>query len=258
MTLLPNGTYFSDYIEFKYNLGNNNVFHVYYSPTNGQSAVNIPINTPNPAIANGSYYTLIDNIITIYTKHFSSFFIDYNPLCVGPDTLILMADEIYKPICELERGDLIKCYHGNMRISDILYTDIKEAKLQNYIIPENEIINGNKLIKPLLITGWHPIMYNNLRVPIGFIQNKNYKYNKTINDTKLYDLQFDIPTYYNANGIWIQSRSPYNVYTPLDKEKYWDDINYKEERTLDDPEYYKEPLVLYTIHKNDKRILLKK
>lgn len=49
-------------------------------------------------------------------------------------------------------------------------------------------------------------------------------------DHYLYDIQLDHEGTYIVNGIISQSRSPYASVSPLEKEKYWEEENYREER----------------------------
>ena len=149
-----------------------------------------------------------------------------------------------------------------MPVSNITKTIYNSQLFCNHcIIPQYTEFNKTKLFKPLLITGYHPILINNKRVPVEHLKFALLNNNKKIyidckkqlieKNTKLYDLQFDEPTYYNANGIWIQSSSPYTSGHPLDYELYWDKSKYKDILTTDDPEYYNEPLILTPLYDDD-------
>jgi hypothetical protein len=201
--------------------------------------------------------------ISLYTNHFSQFLVDFtNVPCIGEDTLILMEDNTYKRIDEIVRGDFVKCYTKMLPVSKITKTIYKSNLFCNYcIIPKDTEFNQTKLFEPLLITGYHPILINDRRIPVEHLKFALLNNNKKIyldckkqlinKNTILYDLQFDEPTYYNANGIWIQSSSPYTSCHPLDQELYWDKSKYKDILTTDDPEYYNEPLILKPMYDND-------
>jgi hypothetical protein len=173
-----------------------------------------------------------------------------------------MNDNTYKKISDIIRGDMIKCYNKTLPVSNITKTIYNSNLYCNYcIIPENTEFNKTKLFKPLLITGYHPILINNKRIPaehikFALLNNNNKIYldckKQLINkNTTLYDLQFDEPTYYNANGIWIQSSSPYTSCHPLHQQLYWDQSKYKNILTTDDPDFYNEPLINKPMYDHD-------
>jgi len=269
----PHGSTFSSHIGLKMQLPViNSDIKIWYSSDSNV----IEIDKNNDSTDNQYYiYDKTTGLITIYTNSFSQFLIDYQFVpCIGNDSLILMYDGKYKRIDELKRGDRIKCINEILPISYIKYTYYKSDTYCNYaIIPEGTVINNTKIFKPLLITGFHPILLNGMRIPVEFIKFKLYN-----NTSKTYinidckkqiinssiilcDLQFDKPTYYNANGIWIQSSSPYCVYNPLPKKLYWNTNYYKENYyTTDDPSYYKEKLInypKYTIYDSNNNVLCK-
>jgi hypothetical protein len=262
----PAGSSFSSHIGFEFTLpiqGAHDLQLLYY---NGSSEpIDITLNT----IFDDQYYTLNNKTITVYTNHFSQIAIIYGYVpCIGHESYVLMADGTYKKIINIRRGDLIQCMNEVLPVSRVKYTKFDTDIYCNYcIIPENTIINNTKLFKPLLITGYHPILIDNKRIPVEHIKFslKNGIYNIYLNcksqiiskEVILCDLQFDKPSYYNANGIWIQSSSPYTKNNPLPYELYWDESYYSTKLTTDDPEFYKEPLIRYPIY-NNKNILNKK
>ena len=256
--LTPSNTIFTSHIGFELLLpiqGSHDV-QVYYINDSGSSIIISPTNTSN----DNQYYTLNNNIITIYTNHFSQFVIDYQYVpCVGHNTLVLMADGTYKKIINIRRGDLIQCMNDILPVSRVKYTKFNMDMKCNYcIIPKNTQINNTTLFEPLLITGYHPILINNKRIPVEHIKFslKNGIYDVFLNcksqmiskEIILCDLQFDKPTYYNANGIWIQSSSPYTKNNPLPRELYWEESYYSNKLTTDDPDFYKEPLITHHIY----------
>jgi hypothetical protein len=255
--LTPSNTLFSTHIGFELTLpiqGSNDVQVYYY---NGSTTIIIePTNTH----LNNQYYTITDDKIIIYTNHFSDFFINYQYVpCVGQDTLILMANGIYKKIIDIKRGDYIQCMNEKLPVSRIKYIKFNIDMKCNYcIIPKNTQINNTILFESLLITGYHPILINQMRIPVEHIKFnlRNGIYNIYLNcksqtisqNIILCDLQFDKPTYYNANGIWIQSSSPYTKNDPLPYDLYWDKSYYSDKLTTNDPEFYKEELITYPIY----------
>jgi len=255
----PSGSSFSSHVGFEFTLpieGASDLQLIYY---NGSTETIIPSTNTS---SQDQYYILDNNIITVYTNHFSKFLINYTHVpCIGHDSHILMADGTYKKIINIKRGDLVQCRNEILPVSRVKYTKFNTDVYCNYcIMPENTIINNTKLFKPLLITGYHPILIDNKRIPIEHIKFslKNGIYDIYLNcksqmiskDILLCDLQFDKPTYYNANGIWIQSSSPYTKNNPLPYELYWNESYYSNKLTTDDPEFYKEPLITYNIYNN--------
>jgi hypothetical protein len=195
------------------------------------------------------------NVNNVYDNYLKLF----NILCIGHESFILMANGSYKKIIDIKRGDFINCMNEILPVSRVKYTYLNNDTYCNYcIIPKDTIINNTKLFEPLLITGFHPILINRLRISVGHIKfglknglNKIYLNSKIqliSKDIILCDLQFDKPTYYNANGIWIQSSSPYTKCNPLPYELYWDKSYYSNKLTINDPEYYNEPLILNNVY----------
>lgn len=262
----PSGTTFESHIGFKFQVPviNGDDFKVYYN--DGINTIDISKNNTD---ADDQYFiqNLNSGIITFFTKSFSSVYIDFSyVLCIGNDSLILMADNTYKRIDKIRRGDIVKCYKKDLPVSRIKYTKYTKNIYCNYtIIPKGTVINNTIVSHPLLITGYHPILINNMRLPVEHLKFplKNNNMNIYL-DCKLQpfdssnflcDLQFDEPTYYNANGIWIQSSSPYTSANPLPYELYWDKSYYKNILTTDDPDSYDEPLILKPVYNGNLNII---
>lgn len=176
--------------------------------------------------------------------------------CVSPQTQILMHNGTTKEIHRIERGDLVagsydlKIVHQVAEINRGYFDN--QAKLEICEIKKNAL-SLNRPNQNLLIMSHHPVIHENARRPVKclrylpLIQNLNHlsidQYLTPNNENKyiLYDLQFDHEGSYIANGLLIQSRSPYSNITPLAKHLYFNQKNYREERYTDG---YNQPLPL--------------
>jgi hypothetical protein len=165
-----------------------------------------------------------------------------NLICVTGDTSILMADGSTKLIKHIKRGDVVAPNHPVARLcmEKIDYS----SKIDLVIFEENCL--GNRPDKQLVITPNHPIFYKNARRPakcfekcpgVTLIENTPISQVTDLLDTSgdiyLYDLQFDHDGSYIANGVEIQSRSPYSYYGPLPKELYFDQTLYCPDQVWD-------------------------
>jgi hypothetical protein len=249
----PNESLFSDKIGFNFRTPViNGDYKIYY--WNG-----IVSEITNDS-SKDQYYVKNNDELILYTNHFSEFLIDYSYVpCIGHESIILMADGTYKKMIDIRRGDYVQCMNEKIPVSRVKYTKFNMDMYCNYcIIPQNTQINNTRLFEPLLITGYHPILINKQRIPVEHIKfglkNGLYKIHLDCNykliskEVILCDLQFDKPTYYNANGIWIQSSSPYTKNNPLPYELYWDETYYSDKLTTDDPEFYQEPLITKPVY----------
>ena len=168
--------------------------------------------------------------------------------CLVADTNILLHDGKTKLIQNIQRGDIVagdqqittihKVAHVNtMSIHPDVLIDVYEFAVNSI---ELNIPNKN-----LIITPNHPIVYQDARrpakcfrhcplvetysnIPANIILPVNYN-----DEYILYDLQFDHDGTYVANGVTVQSRSPYSDLTPLPHSSYFDLSNYRSDLTWD-------------------------
>lgn len=168
-------------------------------------------------------------------------------ICVAPNTQITMMDDTVKPIQDIVRGDIVR---GGHRVARVCQDPIDRlATLSMAVIKPNTFGVGCPN-QPLIISYNHPIIYQGARRPIQCFANwkgiethkqlyesllKDYHVLTDDLDDKLYlyDLQFDHEGTYWANGVEIQSRSPYSVLTPLPRKMYFNSALYSEERVWD-------------------------
>jgi hypothetical protein len=175
-------------------------------------------------------------------------------LCVDRNTLILLPDGSYKPIYQLKRGDYVAAdldLKKSYRISRVTISSHTRDKKMAVSVFEPNAFGEDKPFQKLTITGGHPIFYEGKRC-LAWCFKKISTYYEDIEGDKIfalseqgvvdvYDLQFDEPGSYVANGVKVQSRSPWSSATPLPKELYYDVSKYREEKG-DDIYTHEEPL----------------
>ena len=191
---------------------------IFYNNSLPIGTTNIPINLANSdiwAIAGVSILSLVT--------------------CLFENTEILMKNNSIKLIQDINRGDEVI----GGKVSRICKQKLSENSIINAYKFNKNCLDNNLPNKDLLITENHPIFYNNKRRPAKCFINFNDvekiygKISKISKDYTLYDLQFDEDSYYIANGIKVQSRSPYSELTPLPLDFYHDKSKYKEIRVWD-------------------------
>jgi hypothetical protein len=161
------------------------------------------------------------------------------PPCVVKDTLILMFDGSVKPIQYISRGEMVSTGHMVARLCE---TILDVSSIVDFMIFEQNSIGLNQPNRDLMITCNHPIIYRSFRYPARCFAKfpKVFKV-KRHNIVHLYDLQFENDGSYIANGIEIQSCSPYSVCCPLPKELYFNQSLYTNELVWDE---YNHPIEL--------------
>ncbi len=142
--------------------------------------------------------------------------------CVLGSTKILMKNGSLKEIKDIIRGDEIleNAYTNKTNIvSRVISMKISNTKMVK--IPKNTMNN----FEDLHISEVHPIWVNQNK---NRILAKNVKEGKSyiIQDDTLYNLQFDTEGCFYANGIKIDSLSPYHKYYPLPLDLFMDKNNY--------------------------------
>lgn len=144
------------------------------------------------------------------------------PVCVHPDTLILMHDNSVKMIKDIRRGDIV-IQDIKTNKTAIVSVVIITPPVELVIIPSGLLDNKSDLI----ITFNHPVWINNDNDRImpkninGVIKYDNYL-------EYVYNLQFDEEGTFYANDIKIDSLTPYQATYPLSKDNFIDINKYQE------------------------------
>lgn len=161
-------------------------------------------------------------------------------LCLWSLSTILMADGSDKPICDILRGDLIKTTHGDKPVSQVLKQIFSPNLCYDILRFDTNCLGNNYPKDTLYITKNHPIIYNGARRPAHCFRNmpgvtyyEHRRIEKILPSYAFYDLQFDVDTTFIANGVEVQSRSPFSDLTPLPLELYHDPGLYKNIKTWD-------------------------
>lgn len=149
--------------------------------------------------------------------------------CVVQGTNILMSDGSLKPVELIQRGDWVAPGHQVARICQDRVNP--NVLTQLIVLPPHTL--GEKPEKELKITPNHAIIYRNTRKPAKCLTALPEINVINCRDQYLYDLQFDHEGTYFANGVEVQSRSPYSILTPLPKELYFNSELYSDERVWD-------------------------
>jgi hypothetical protein len=171
------------------------------------------------------------------------------PQCLDGSTLILLGDGSTKPIREIQRGDLVS---ANLdcsivhRVSRLVKQYQHPLAYIDVIVFEPNSISPGQPQNRLIISQGHPIFYRGCRYIASCFEGlhgvKRYNVGYDVHDVLnvdsngnyyYYDLQFDDDGTFVAEGIIVQSRSPWSHLTPLPKELYFDESLYREERTED-------------------------
>lgn len=172
-------------------------------------------------------------------------------VCVIRGTNILLSSGQSKPIEQIVRGDVVVGYQNKQyMVADINKQYIsKNCPIDMMEFAPNSI--GEQIPnQKLFITHNHPIFHQNYRTPakffnnpqIGIIEHKSIKPKELMEPESLdesgpvyclYDLQFEEDGSYIANGVTVQSRSPWSDITPLEKEMYFDQTKYQDQRHWD-------------------------
>ena len=144
--------------------------------------------------------------------------------CVLGSTKILMKDGSLKEIKDIIRGDEviedIKTNKTNI-VSRVISMKVENKNIIK--IPKNLLNNS----ADLFISEDHPIWINNDEQRL-FSKNIEGVEKYLLKDDMLYNIQYDTEGTYYANGIKIDSLSPYHQYYNLPKELYIDTHKYVE------------------------------
>lgn len=169
-------------------------------------------------------------------------------LCLDKNTSILMGDGSYKLIKYIVRGDCVMGDNSGLvkykvcKVSIGRYSPNKNLEM---VVFEKGCLGADMPSKKLIVTGAHAFFYQGARRSARCFKNlPGVKYYESIKasellevnekgSVELYDLQFDDEGSYVAEGVQVESRSPWSAFTPLEKDLYFDLNMYKEERTTD-------------------------
>lgn len=158
-------------------------------------------------------------------------------VCLAHDTQILLANNTYKSIQDLHRGDVVASHDKSLpghKIARVLYTELHPRCDVDIVRVSKNALGENLPFAETFITGWHPILYKNQRKPAKCFQNiPGFKFN--YNDIKakdilpkadddayyLYNLQFDHEGLFMANGLSVQAVSPWSNICPLPEKLFY-------------------------------------
>ena len=143
-------------------------------------------------------------------------------ICVLGSTKILMKDGTLKEIKDINIGEeILEDIDTNKTniVSRVISIKVKNKKIVK--IPKNTLNNN----EDLYISEVHPIWINNDK---NRILAKNIKGSESyiIEDDMLYNLQYDFEGTFYANGVKIDSLSPYHKYYSLPISLFVDKNNY--------------------------------
>lgn len=171
-------------------------------------------------------------------------------VCVAFGTHILMGNGQLKPIEQIVRGDTVIGYQNRQfKVADINRQYVsKNSTIDIIEFPPNSLGDGYPS-QTLYVTPNHPIFYHGARRPAksfkwlpNVIEHHEIKPPSILQPTMidetgpiyyLYDLQFDDDGSYVAEGVVVQSRSPWSDITPLPKELYYEPSRYQSETHWD-------------------------
>lgn len=170
-------------------------------------------------------------------------------VCVVGGTQILMEDGSTRPIQTLARGDRVVGHNGHKYPVAVVNRRVvaPSEPFDLVEIPPNSLDHGHPC-QSLFITPNHPVFYDRARRPAEcLVGHHGITLHPKVQPVDylpaeiemgepvyyLYDLQFEDDGSYVANGVTVQSRSPYSNLTPLPKDQYFDPSKYTEERHWD-------------------------
>jgi len=145
--------------------------------------------------------------------------------CVLEGTHIVMADKSLKKIEEIQRGDLVLTTSGVLPVCRVIRERLN-SKISLCKIAKG-VIDGSVPYNDLYLCTRHVIRYNGKRrlatALRGFkgVETLIGPRNEITSKLYMYDLQFEVETFYYAEGLESQSRSPFCHLSPLPKELYF-------------------------------------
>jgi hypothetical protein len=157
--------------------------------------------------------------------------------CVLEGTRITMADASLKKIEDIKRGDLVLTVDGPLPVCRVIKETLS-GLISLCKVPKGSI-SENIPYNDLYVCSRHVIRYNGKRrlaTTLKAFKNVEIltgKRNQITNKFYMYDLQFEIETFYYAEGLESQSRSPYCHLSPLPKDLYFNKELYKDIKVPD-------------------------
>jgi hypothetical protein len=157
--------------------------------------------------------------------------------CVLEGTRITMADGSLKKIEDIKRGDLVLTVDGPLPVCRVIKETLS-GLISLCKVPKGSI-SENIPHNDLYVCSRHVIRYNGKRrlattlKAFKGVEILSGKRNQITNKLYMYDLQFEIETFYYAEGLESQSRSPYCHLSPLPKELYFNKELYKDIKVPD-------------------------
>ena len=164
--------------------------------------------------------------------------------CVARDTRILMANGLERLVQYVKRGDMIAGdidHSKKYRVARVIHNRLSGMTPISMIKINADALGYYQPSIETIISSNHPIFYNDSRYTAkAFRKNKEIKYfskSKTLardilpvnNDDSysLYNIQFEVDGYFVANGLVVDSLSPFSTILPLPRELYFDDGLYE-------------------------------
>jgi hypothetical protein len=157
--------------------------------------------------------------------------------CVLEGTRITMADRTLKKIEDIKRGDLVLTVNGPLPVCRVIKENLS-GLISLCKVPKGSI-SENIPYNDLYVCSRHVIRYNGKRrlattlKAFKGVEILSGKRNQITNKLYMYDLQFEIETFYYAEGLESQSRSPYCHLSPLPKQLYFKKHLYKDIKVPD-------------------------
>jgi hypothetical protein len=168
------------------------------------------------------------------------------PVCTIKGTLILMANGQHCPIEKLERGQLVRGYQNQCyQVARVNRQYLRQGELVDFVEFTPNSLGQTCPANRLMLTNNHPIFFKGARRPAkcfkllpNIIEHHQVPIDQIapLEDDQyycLYDLQFDNDGSYIAEGLVLQSRSPWSNLTPLPKDLYFDVSIYSDQRHWD-------------------------
>ena len=158
-------------------------------------------------------------------------------VCVATNTQIEISKNVTIPIQNLRRGDyVLGSDNETHRIAKILRSKLHGSYLIDIVKIPKDAITKSQPNNDLLISGWHPILYQGVRKPAKCFANfpgvshwfhtiqasEIIPMDDNFDGYSMFNLQFDHEVLFKANGLWIQAVSPHSAITPLPRKLFWD------------------------------------
>lgn len=158
--------------------------------------------------------------------------------CVAHNTQIKIADGTEKAVQDIIRGDLVVDQIGAIhKVARLLKTSFNGFYKPDIVVIPKDFLAVDSPHTLTKLSGWHPILHNRVRKPAKcFSEIKGVEwYNQTKPASEimepdtpsttiysLYNLQYDHEGFFLANGLTVQTVSPWSELYPLDKDLFFD------------------------------------